>query len=251
MSERGSAQDVIEAYRKRQQKAKRVPLIFGAAIALVILGVLLIAYVAIPNPASMLPFLATDTPTPTQTPTPTNTATATSTPTITPTASATLTETPTATPSGPFIYQVEEGDSIWSISQKFAVDMLLLITINNLDPASPNIQVGDKLTIPGPDTQLPTPTPLPTNLRPGTLINYQVQLGDSLGFIANKFNSTVDAIKEENKIENENEIYVGQTLVIPVNLVTPVPTNTPAPETTGTSAATAPITNTPIVTTTP
>ena len=252
MSERGSAQDVIEAYRKRQQKAKRAPLIFGAAIVLVILGILLIAYVAVPNPASMLPFLATNTPTPTQTPTPTNTATATSTPTITPTATTTLTETPTATPSGPFVYQVVEGDSIWSISQKFAVDMLLLITINNLDPASPNIQVGDKLTIPGPDTELPTPTALPTNLRPGTIIEYQVQLGDSLGFIANKFNTTVDAIKEENQIENENEIFVGQILSIPVNLVTPVPTSTATRETTGTPpATTAPAGTTPTTTATP
>jgi LysM repeat protein len=54
-------------------------------------------------------------------------------------------------------------------------------------------------------------------------------LGDSLLSIALQFNSTVEAIKTENKIENENEIFVGQVLVVPVNLVTPVPTATITP----------------------
>jgi LysM repeat protein len=100
------------------------------------------------------------------------------------------------------------------------------MTVNNLDPAAPNLRVGDKLIIPGVETQLPSATPLPTDIRRGTKIEYQVLLGDSLLSIAIKFNSTVEAIKEENEIENENEIFVGQILTIPVNLVTPVPTAT-------------------------
>ena len=174
-------------------------------------------------------FFASETPTPTDTSTPTATATQTSTATVTPTETATPTETLTPTPSGPFIYQVEDGDSLWSISEKFEVELLLLIGINNLDPANPQIQVGDNLTIPGPDTELPTSTPLPENIGRGTKIEYQIQVGDSLLFIALQFNSTVEAIKEENEIENENEIFVGQIIVVPVNLVTPVPTDTPAP----------------------
>jgi LysM repeat protein len=47
--------------------------------------------------------------------------------------------------------------------------------------------------------------------------------------IADQFNSTIDAIKKENKIENENQIYPGQILIIPVNLVTPIPTATITP----------------------
>ena len=39
MSEKESAQDVIEAYRKRQQKAKRTPMvIIGVAVLLLIAG---------------------------------------------------------------------------------------------------------------------------------------------------------------------------------------------------------------------
>lgn len=229
MSAKDSPQHVIDAYRKRQQSARRAPVVIGIAIVFLLLGGALVIYWLLGSNGTglQIPFLATDTPTPTSTPLPTDT------PTITPTATATLTASPsptetlTPTVSGPFIYQVEEGDTLWTIAEEFGVDLLVLITVNNLDPANPTIRVGDRLTIPGPDTQLPTPTPLPSNIPRGTRIEYQVQLGDSLLSIAIQFNSTVEAIREENELENENEIFVGQVITVPVNLVTPVPTETP------------------------
>jgi len=226
MSDKETPKDVIYSYRRRQENAKRAPIIIGVAALFVVVGAGFVIFWLLGSNKPSIPFLSTDTPTPTNTLTPTSTATITATPTTTPSPTASPTITMTPTQSGPFIYEVQEGDSLWSIAQQFEVDMLTLIKLNNLDPANPNIRVGDKLTIPGPDTQLPTDTPLPTNLPRGTKIEYQVQLGDSIGFIATKFNSTVDAIKEENDIENENEIFVGQILIVPVNLVTPIPTAT-------------------------
>jgi LysM repeat protein len=228
MSDKESAQSVIEAYRKRQQAARRTPILFGVTAVLLIAGAALLIFWLLGSgaPEFSIGLFASDTPTATNTATPTATAT------ITPTPTATLppTETPTlaatATQSGPFVYQVEDGDNLWSISQEFGVDLLVLITVNNLDPANPTIRVGDKLIIPSQDTLLPSPTPLPTNLSRGTKIEYSVQLGDSLLAIANKFNSTVEEIKDENDIENENEIFPGQVLIIPVNIVTAVPTAT-------------------------
>jgi LysM repeat protein len=154
-------------------------------------------------------------------------ATPTATATLTPTPPATLppSETPTlaatATQSGPFVYQVEDGDNLWSISQEFGVDLLVLITVNNLDPANPTIRVGDKLIIPSQDTLLPSPTPLPTNLSRGTKIEYSVQLVIAAA-IANKFLARWKR-SEENEIENENEIFSGQVLIIPVNIATAAP----------------------------
>jgi LysM repeat protein len=241
MSDRESPQNVIEAYRKRQQAARRAPLVIGIAALFLIIGAALVIFWLLnpEGPSFQLSFLATDTPTPTDTATPTSTATITPTPTITPTETSTPTITPTATISGPFVYQVEEGDTLWGIADRFKVDLLLLITLNNLDPSNPNIRVGDKLTIPATDTELPTATPLPENLRQGTKINYQVQTGDSLLSIALAFNSTVEAIKEENDLENEDEIFVGQILVVPVNLVTAVPTTAPTATAAGTASPTA------------
>lgn len=219
-------QDVIDSYRKRQQNARRAPLVLGVAALLLIVGIGALIFWLVGPGAPSFSLFATDTPTPTNTATVTLTPTATNTPTVTPTETATPTVTVTPTVAGPFIYQVVEGDSCFAIAVKFKVDILLLITINNLDPACP-IKVGDKLTIPGPETALPTATEIPSNLRPGTTIEYTVQTGDTLGSIALKFNSSVDAIKEENDITDENAILVGQKLIIPVNLVTAVPTATP------------------------
>ena len=227
MSDKENPQDVIEGYRKkRQQRSQRVMVLFIAAAVLVIGGFAVLIIYLTGDGAPKISLFATDTPTPTATPTVTPTFTATPTPTITQTPPPTPTETATPTQAGPFIYEVAEGDSCWAIAVKFKVDPLLLITINNLDPTCP-VRVGDKLTIPGPDTSMPTETPVPSNLPRGTEIEYRVKTGDNLGAIAVAFNSTVEAIKEKNKIVNENEILVGMILIIPVNLVTPVPTNTP------------------------
>jgi LysM repeat protein len=229
MSDKDNPQDVIDAYRKkRQSRSQRVMLLFVIAAVLVIGGFAVVIMSLSGDGGLKISLFATDTPTPTATATVTPTFTPTSTPTVTPTASATPTETATPTQSGPFIYEVVEGDSCWAIAVNFKIDPLVLITINNLDPTCP-IKVGDKLTIPGVDTTLPSETPVPSNLPRGTEIKYTVKTGDTLGTIALAFNSTVDAIKQKNNITNENQILVGMVLTVPVNLVTPVPTNTPTP----------------------
>jgi LysM repeat protein len=232
MSDKENAQKVIEAYRRQQQRARRAPLLFGVAALLLIVGAAIVIFLLLGSEGPKLPAIAlfaSATPTATETATPTDTPTASPEPSVTPTASVSPTITNTPTQSGPFVYQVAEGDNLWSISQQFKVDLLVLITVNNLDPANPTIRVGDKLIIPAPDTKMPSMTPLPTDIRKGTKITYTVQLGDSLLAIANEFNSTVDSIKKENKIENENQIYPGQVLTIIVGLVTPVPTKTITP----------------------
>lgn len=230
MSDKESPTNVIDGYRRRQQAAKKAPIILGIAAILLIVGAGVIIFWVLGSDVPSLALFASETPTPTNTATVTPTSSPTATFTVTPTETPTPTITNTPTPSGPFLYEVVEGDSCYAIAVKFDVDILLLITINNLDPSCP-IRPGDKLTIPGPDTELPTATPLPANLPRGYIIEYTVLPGDTVAIIATKFNSTVEAIIEENEIENENDILAGQILRVPVNLVTPVPTNTPLEET--------------------
>lgn len=237
--EKESAQNVIEAYRRRQKQAEKAPILIGIAAGLLVVGVgVLLIWLISPGTPSISLF-ATHTPTATITSTTTPTPTASATPTNTPT--ETVTPTPTLTPTlpGPFVYTVVDGDNLFTIADKFKVDLLALIAINNLDPKNPIIRVGDKLTIPGPDTRLPSATPLPLNIRRGTKIEYTVQTGDTLAIIAEKFNSTIEDIVKENKLTDPNNIYVGQILIVPVNLVTPVPTHTPGPSTTPTATVTS------------
>lgn len=245
MSDKDSAQNVIDSYRKKRQNS--MPFLIGAlAIVLVAVGivVLILWLTGSSRPAFSLAFGATATPTPTNTPPPTATATATATATITPTITDTPTASATPTASGPFVYVVQENDTLDSIAQKFSVDVLVLMALNNMTDSL--IRVGDEILIPQPNLTLDTPTPIPTGWR-GT-IDYRIAVGDTLEIIAARFFSTVEAILKENEdtLENANEIFVGQVIKVPVNIATPLPTRTP-----GRSASLTPQAATPTVTNTP
>lgn len=243
----------IGSFRKRNRGRQNVVMIV-AGVLLVGGLALLIYWMTLPGkPINLL--LATETPTPTLTYTPTSTNTPT--PTFTPTSTPTI--TPTATFSAPFTYTVQDGDSLAVIAEKFvlgddAIALILLLNPYNaetgfgIDPTTQIVIPGQVILLPNPDMQLPTATAIPPDLRAGTLIPYTVQAGDSLGAIADKFNSTIDAIIEENKIDNPNALFVGQILQIPVNLVTPTatrpPTSTPITPGPGTFLPTS--TSTPI-----
>ncbi len=244
MDNKGSTSSVIASYRKRRQQTNTM-FVYGAAGLLILAGlVLLIIWLTSPSkPLSGL--FATETPTPTLTFTPTITPSPTSTPTIT----ATPTETVTSTPSAPFTYTVQEGDSLYSIEQKYNLGdngIQLLYYLNpTIDPANPIIQVGEQLTIPYPGMPLPTSTPIPQNLPRGTKAQYIVKPGDNLAKIASLYNSTVDDIVTANNLPDANAIQVGQLLQIPVNMVTPTATRPP------TSTPRTPVPVTPSLTPTP
>ncbi|MCJ7657744.1 MAG: LysM peptidoglycan-binding domain-containing protein [Anaerolineales bacterium] len=243
MSDKDSAQNVIDSYRKRRQNTGPF-LIGGLAIILLAVGVVVLIMWLRGGEVPSISFLATEKPTATVTNTPTSTVTVTPTATNTQTPTDTPTVTLTPTASGPFVYVVEENDNLFSIAEKFGIDVLVLMALNNLTYDSV-IRVGDELLIPPPGLELPTETPLPDGTT-GT-IEYTVKTGDTLEGIAVRFNSTVEAIIEENEgLDNANEIFVGQMLIVPVNIATPLPTSTPGP-----AATLTPPTNTPEATATP
>jgi uncharacterized protein YkwD len=243
-----NSSNVINSYRKRRFQKGQL-LVYGA-VALVILGaIMLVVWLASPGKPLGAMF-ATDTPTATLTFTPTHT----STPTVTPTITETPTVTLTVTPSGPQPYVIQEGDSLESIAQKFNLgdDGSLIIYYANQADMEANggvIFVGQTITIPPPGSTLPTTTPIPANLPRGTKIEYRVLPGDTLAGIAIKFNSLADDIIEANNIEDANALQVGQTLQIPVNLVTATatlpPSSTPVTPTVAGATATSAVTSTP------
>jgi LysM repeat protein len=224
MSRKDSPQSVIDSYRKRQQMAPYF--IAGLAILLVVVGIIILVvwFTGSGGPrVAPVSLFASATPTATETPTPTpETPTATATNTATVTFTPTVTET--ATPSGPFEYTIEEGDNCWDIAVKFNVDLDVLLALNNFGSACP-INPGDPILIPVEGSLLPTDTPMPTGM--SGKVEYRVKSGDQLAAIAVRFNSTIDAIMRENKLDDANKINVGDILIIPANIVTPVPTQAP------------------------
>lgn len=216
------AAEVIKTYRRRRERM--VPIILGTlAVVLTVVGIVLIViWLRGEGGINIGGLLATETPTPSATDTP-GPPTATSTITLTPTPS----DTPT--PEWPKSYIVELGDTLWTIAEAFEVDIELLIAHNNI-PDPNNVPIGSELTIPDPSSELPTETPLPTDLQTGDEIIYTVKAGDTLESIAEMFFTTVEAIAEENEIEDTNAIGIGTILTIFLG-PTPTPTVTPGPGT--------------------
>jgi LysM repeat protein len=228
---------LISSYKKKQQTAPFI--IWSLVILFIFAGIaLLIVWLVSGNgPKMAIPSLfATETPTPTVTPSPTNTST------LTPTATETLTPTVTLspTPSQPFDYTIVEGDTLAGIVEKFQLGdqgIPKLLAVNpysptdgkGIDPTTFNLSIGQVIKIPDPGFKMPTETPIPSDLRPGTKISYIIQPGDTLAGIASKFNSTYEDILKENKIAeaDANKIFVGQEITVRANLVTP--TTTPHP----------------------
>ena len=229
--------ETIESYRKRRNRL--TPIILGGlAVLLVVVGIIIV--VATMRGGGITRLIASKTPTPTITPLPTDT------PTLTPTLTETLTPTITltATQSSVYDYMVQEGDNLYTIIKAQGLsdnDLILIFMLNpEIDPATGFITVGQTIKLPPPNYPFPTPTPLPTGLAPGSRIAYMVMPGDSLGGIANKFNSTIVAIVAANptllKDGEKSVIYPGEQLQIPINLVTAVPTKSPTFTPTATKA---------------
>jgi hypothetical protein len=243
----------LGSFRKRKNRV--MPNLITILAILFVVGGIAILIFWLSGPDQPLGALfATETPTPTVTFTPTSTVT----PSLTPTQTETSTITPTPTFSTPFNYTVQEGEYLALVVEKFALGddgVALILLLNPYDPETgigidPTTQIvipGQVILLPNPDMQLPTATPIPPDLRPGTIIPYTVQAGDSLGAIAALYNSTIDAIITENNITNPNALFVGQQLQIPANIVTATPTRPP----TSTPITPGPGTELPTVTPTP
>ena len=96
-------------------------------------------------------------------------------------------------------YTVKSGDSLWSIAKKFNVSVQELKEINDL--TSNLLNIGQVLVIPQEEEEVTGNT-------------YIVKSGDSLWEIANKYNITVQELKDINNLTS-NLLNIGQVLIIP------------------------------------
>ena len=94
-------------------------------------------------------------------------------------------------------------------------------------PAPTIIATESTATVATASAQTPTPTPVATA---GASIQHVVEPGDSLLYIAIKYNTTVEAIVALNGLSSVHELQIGQVLLIPVTAAasTVMPTAIPA-----------------------
>ena len=97
-------------------------------------------------------------------------------------------------------YTVKSGDTLYAIANKYNTTVDAIKALNNL--SSNTLSIGQTLKIPSSTTSNAT--------------TYTVKSGNTLYAIANKYNTTVDAIKNLNNLTS-NTLSIGQTLKIPNN----------------------------------
>lgn len=104
-------------------------------------------------------------------------------------------------------YKVKPGDNLTYLAEKFKTTVSSIVKMNHIK--NPNIiYIGQVLKI------CKYNYTTHDEIEKEKIIKYRVRPGDTLSYLAEKFNTTVDHIVELNHIRNPNIIYVGQILKI-------------------------------------
>ncbi len=103
-------------------------------------------------------------------------------------------------------YVVQKGDSLWSIANANNTTVDEIVNLNDL--VNNTIYVGQILQIPNSGNS--------SNV-PDSETIYIVEKGDTLYSIAQKYDTTIDAIIRKNGLTND-DLVVGQSLIIPADV---------------------------------
>jgi murein DD-endopeptidase MepM/ murein hydrolase activator NlpD len=120
-------------------------------------------------------------------------------------------------------YTIQDGDNLWSISQRHGVAMEALAAANRLAPTAP-LRRGMILTIPAVPAEAALSSPAQTKparaTRPaptrtaGATATHVVQAGETLWEIAKEYETSVEVLSELNDLGDSDMIRPGQRLTL-------------------------------------
>jgi uncharacterized protein YkwD len=136
---------------------------------------------------------------------------------------------PTPIPS-PVLHTVEEGEFPALIARQYGISVEVLMAANNItDPTT--LQIGQQLLIPATsESSVPSPA--------AQSITHEIESGDTLFSLANRYGSTVEDIMANNPGLEPTSLRVGQKITIPLTQPTRAPASTPTLETPSTDLTT-------------
>ncbi len=105
------------------------------------------------------------------------------------------------------VYTVNEGDTLYSIAEKYDLPVSLLMKVNCIDNPY-NLQIGRRLCIPGTEAQLPKPPQKCCR-------THTVSPGDTLYLIAKKYGIKLDHLMRANPNMDPYNLLIGTELCIP------------------------------------
>ncbi|MFJ8247444.1 LysM peptidoglycan-binding domain-containing protein [Peribacillus asahii] len=101
------------------------------------------------------------------------------------------------------VHVVQKGESLWQIANRYQVPVSTIVEVNGLPSANAII----------PGLALYIPDEAIVQIRP-----YTVKAGDTFLQLANRFNTTIEAILQANPRIDPSQLYIGQRLLIPTPL---------------------------------
>ena len=110
-------------------------------------------------------------------------------------------------------HKVKRGESLWTISKKYRVSIHDLAAVNKIRNRH-RLSIGQKLTIPVRRSNGGALLASSSGPSGHKKIKYKVKRGDTLGHIAEDYNTLARNIRRWNKLEYGHHIFPGQKLTI-------------------------------------
>ncbi|MGI6209646.1 MAG: LysM peptidoglycan-binding domain-containing protein [Anaerolineae bacterium] len=135
--------------------------------------------------------------------------------------------------AAPKVHVIESGDNLLYLAEKYGVTVAQILAVNPDLTERSILRLGQEVIIPtqAPEASVPTPAPEPTATPEPQFIEHSIESGDTLGYLASKYDTTVDDILAANPGMTEwTVLRLGQIVRVPAPPQSGGPDPEPTPE---------------------